>query len=92
MSFAEYQQLLGYKSTKKPTDNVKSFPKLRQQAAVDWKALDKVTPVKDQGSCGSCWAFSSVGPLESAYAIESGKTGADLVRFSEQQLVDCSAS
>jgi C1A family cysteine protease len=41
--------------------------------------------VKDQGQCGSCWAFSSTGALEGAYQI----SGKKLTSFSEQQLVDC---
>mmetsp|Transcript_13455 Transcript_13455/g.18420 ORF Transcript_13455/g.18420 Transcript_13455/m.18420 type:complete len:646 (+) Transcript_13455:24-1961(+) len=44
-----------------------------------------VTPIKDQGQCGSCWAFASVGAIESAYAIKNGQ----LISFSEQQLVSC---
>ncbi|XP_069487426.1 cathepsin O isoform X2 [Ambystoma mexicanum] len=52
----------------------------------DWRDMNAVTPVKDQQSCGSCWAFSVVEAIESAYAIQSHS----LEELSVQQVIDCS--
>ena len=54
----------------------------------NWQEHNGVSPVKDQGSCGSCWTFSTVGCMESAHLIKYGT----LATYSEQQLVDCAGA
>jgi cathepsin L len=55
-------------------------------SSCDWRDAGVVTPPKNQGSCGSCWAFASIETLESHWAIASGKLVEEL---SEQQILDC---
>lgn len=62
---------------------------LSYPTSFEWNNFGAVTLVKNQGSCGSCWAFSAVGALESHWRIQ-GRGTDDL--FSEQQLVDCAGA
>lgn len=54
----------------------------------DWREKDVVTAVKDQGTVGSCWAFSTVGNIEGQWAL----AGNTLTSLSPEQLIDCDAT
>lgn len=75
-------------TTAKPTTTKKltTTVKINTNSSVDWRNTPLVGPVKNQGSCGSCWAFSAIVALEGAL----GKKNNKYVSLSEQQIVDCS--
>lgn len=56
-------------------------------SSVDWRKNNAVTPIKDQGHCGACWAFSTIVGIEGLYSIKNNHT---LRNFSEQDLIECS--
>jgi len=86
---AEYKRLLGYKkSSVLSSAPVKKLSLDAIPASIDWRSLGAVNAVKDQGQCGSCWAFSSIAAIEGHHHIATG----ELLSLSEQQLVDCSTS
>jgi len=85
---AEFRNLTKCKHGHKP-DSSPAKPTMRvtpPPASVDWRTKNALTKVKNQGSCGSCWAFSAVETVESREFIQAGKP---LTVLSEQMLVDC---
>ena len=69
------------------------FPELRlacrpTRPSFDWRTLGKVTPVRNQDGCGSCWAFATLGAFEGSHAIRNNQ----LADVAEQDVLSCSGA
>merc|ERR1712086_632324 len=85
MSSDEFSTMQGFRAGDKPQGELVHLNETDVPATVDWTTKGAVNPIKNQGQCGSCWAFGTVASVEGINAIKNKK----LVSLSEQQLVNC---
>ena len=86
LTASEFKYLLGnYVKEQRTCMSYSIIPDKSTPGWIDWTEMGVVNPVRDQGQCGSCWAFATTANAESVWAISMGQ----LYDFSEQFLVDC---
>jgi len=88
------KQFLTSRPSNIPVEERQVLPKIYRAPvdSFDWRNQSRVTDVKDQGQCGSCWAFSVTENIESVWMIAKGLTPSTMQLLAPQQIVDCDTS
>jgi C1A family cysteine protease len=89
LTAAEFDSYKGYRPVAWKVQRDLELPQVEAPATFDWIPTGKVTPVKNQEQCGSCWAFSATENIESVWMIAKDLTNADFKPLAPQQIVDC---